>query len=114
MAGKEFILASNDGCGLGTRLSSMTCVLDNFLDAAVNHLNGAMLYGKKIHVTLSKHTQVQMPQPGSNMSALVGLIAPLAGNLLLHFVLLIFTSLLCCRRMVSLRTTPTLLSIVSR
>ena len=40
-----------------------------------------MLYGKKIHVTLSKHTQVQMPQPGSNMSALVGLIrAPLGGN----------------------------------
>ena len=34
---------------------------------AVTHLNGSMLYGKKIHVTLSKHTQVQMPQPGSNV-----------------------------------------------
>ena len=56
-------------------------MLGNFLYAAVNHLNGANLYGKKIHVTLSKHTQVQMPQPGSNMSALVGLtIALLPGN----------------------------------
>ena len=34
---------------------------------AVTHLHGAMLYGKKIHVVLSKHGQVQMPQPGSNV-----------------------------------------------
>ena len=71
------------------------CVLGNFLYVAVNHLNGAMLYGKKIHVTLSKHTQVQMPQPGSNMSALVGLIIALPGGnccscVNAHFV---FTSL---------------------
>uniref|UniRef100_A0A1X7UYZ1 RRM domain-containing protein n=2 Tax=Amphimedon queenslandica TaxID=400682 RepID=A0A1X7UYZ1_AMPQE len=37
---------------------------------AVTHLNGCMLYGKKLHLTLSKHTQVQMPQPGSNEDAL--------------------------------------------
>ena len=39
-----------------------------FLFLAVNHLHGAMLYGKKIHVVLSKHSQVQMPQAGSNVS----------------------------------------------
>ena len=38
------------------------------IHVAVNHLHGAMLYGKKIHVVLSKHSQVQMPQAGSNVS----------------------------------------------
>jgi hnRNP-L/PTB/hephaestus splicing factor len=37
---------------------------------SVTHLNGCMLYMKKMHVTLSKHTQVQMPQPGSNEDGL--------------------------------------------
>lgn len=37
---------------------------------SVTHLHGAMLYGKKIHVVLSKHGQVQMPQPGSNEDGL--------------------------------------------
>ena len=36
---------------------------------AIANLSGVMLYGKKIHVTLSKHTQVQMPQAGSNVSS---------------------------------------------
>ncbi len=31
-----------------------------------------MLYGKKIHVVLSKHAQVQMPQAGSNVSVITG------------------------------------------
>ena len=38
-----------------------------FLSAAINNLNGVILYGQKIHVTLSKHAQVQMPQAGSNV-----------------------------------------------
>lgn len=39
-----------------------------FIHVAENHLNGAMLYVKKMHVTFSKHAQVQIPQPGSNMT----------------------------------------------
>jgi len=35
--------------------------------AAISNLNGIVLYGQKIHVTLSKHAQVQMPQAGSNV-----------------------------------------------
>ena len=35
--------------------------------AAISNLNGIILYGQKIHVTLSKHGQVQMPQAGSNV-----------------------------------------------
>ena len=35
--------------------------------AAISNLNGIILYGQKIHVTLSKHAQVQMPQAGSNV-----------------------------------------------
>ena len=88
-------------------------MLDDFLNVAVNHLNGAMLYGKKIHVTLSKHTQVQMPQPGSNMSALVGLMIALLARKFGSCTMPISSSL-HCRRMVSQRTTLTLLSIVSR
>ena len=37
------------------------------LTAAISNLNGIILYGQKIHVTLSKHAQVQMPQAGSNV-----------------------------------------------
>ena len=37
--------------------------------AAITNLNGVDVYGKSIHVTLSKHPQVQMPQAGSNVSA---------------------------------------------
>ena len=37
--------------------------------AAIANLNGVTLYGKKIHVTLSKHSTVQMPQAGSNVSS---------------------------------------------
>ena len=49
--------------------SNIVLFLSHFCDiAAVTHLNGAMLYGKKVHITLSKHSQVQMPQPGSNVS----------------------------------------------
>ena len=35
--------------------------------AALSNLNGVMLYGKKMHVTHSRHAQVQMPQAGSNV-----------------------------------------------
>lgn len=35
---------------------------------AIANLSGVSLYGKKIHVTHSKHAQVQMPQAGSNVS----------------------------------------------
>ena len=34
---------------------------------AIANLNGVTLYGKKVHVTLSKHSTVQMPQAGSNV-----------------------------------------------
>eukprot|EP00731_Ephydatia_muelleri_P018505 Em0011g545a len=37
---------------------------------ALSNLNGVMLYGKKMHVTHSRHAQVQMPQAGSNEDAL--------------------------------------------
>ncbi|XP_064386761.1 polypyrimidine tract-binding protein 2-like [Halichondria panicea] len=37
---------------------------------AIANLNGVDLYGKSIHVTLSKHPQVQMPQAGSNEDGL--------------------------------------------
>ena len=37
---------------------------------AIANLNGVVLYGNKIHVTLSKHSTVQMPQAGSNVSLL--------------------------------------------
>lgn len=37
---------------------------------AIANLSGVSLYGKKIHVTHSKHSQVQMPQAGSNEDAL--------------------------------------------
>ena len=48
-------------------LSSGGCNLYAFLATAINNLNGVILYGQKIHVTLSKHAQVQMPQAGSNV-----------------------------------------------
>ena len=44
--------------------ASCTCTAH----AAIANLNGVTLYGKKIHVTLSKHATVQMPQAGSNVS----------------------------------------------
>jgi hnRNP-L/PTB/hephaestus splicing factor len=40
------------------------------IHTAIANLNGVTLYGKKIHVTLSKHSTVQMPQAGSNEDAL--------------------------------------------
>lgn len=39
--------------------------------AAIANLSGVSLYGKKIHVTHSKHGQVQMPQAGSNVNLLL-------------------------------------------
>ena len=47
---------------------SMQQMLFMFACPAIANLNGVMLYGKKIHVTLSKHSTVQMPQAGSNVS----------------------------------------------
>ena len=35
--------------------------------SGIANLNGISLYGKKLHVTNSKHAQVQMPQPGSKV-----------------------------------------------
>ena len=60
---------------------------------AIANLNGVALYGKKVHVTHSKHPQVQMPQAGSNVSH--------------SFFLLIstFNSLLYPRRTHSQKTT---------
>ena len=40
---------------------------------AIANLNGVALYGKKLHVTHSKHAQVQMPQAGSTVSYVIGI-----------------------------------------
>ena len=47
------------------------CDLVKYYPTAISNLSGVTLYGKKIHVTLSKHAQVQMPQAGSNVSMYV-------------------------------------------
>ena len=62
---------------------------------AIANLNGVSLYGKKVHVTHSKHPQVQMPQAGSNVSHS-------------YFLLIWHCSLLYPRRIHSQKTTPIL------
>ena len=44
-----------------------TVVNINHPFVAIANLSGVTLYGQKIHVTMSKHAQVQMPQAGSNV-----------------------------------------------
>lgn len=49
-------------------VSNFKLIPDVSIYPAIANLNGVTLYGKKIHVTLSKHSTVQMPQAGSNVS----------------------------------------------
>lgn len=58
-----------------TQAQCSTCYdVSMYIDSlAIANLSGVSLYGKKIHVTHSKHSQVQMPQAGSNVRMLVTL-----------------------------------------
>lgn len=97
-------------------LHDITC----FPPSAIANLNGVDLYGKSIHVTLSKHPQVQMPQAGSNVSTHQVTVptTPVHNNcawctaavsVCCHLSVVILSMLsLLYRRMVLLKTTQTL------